>query len=311
MTRAVDDRGRGLTCSVVIPSYQRPDRLAGCLRALRDQVEAADEVIVVCKAWDRETIGASARSGDAQVVTTSAIDIASAITCGIEAATSSIVAFIDDDAEAGPTWIRSLKRHFADGTVGAVGGRDHLYIDGVPIDAASPPSVGRITWYGAVIGNHHAGRGGARAVEVLKGCNMSVRRDLVSGVSPALLGPYSYRWEDDLCGQVRRSGARVIYDPAIAVTHLSSRGSADRAGPGVLFASAHNLACVQFRYLPPTRRLLWLCFSLLVGQPDDPGILRIPQLRGQWWSGFRGKLSGVRAASRSGSGVEGHPERSR
>lgn len=310
MQRTADDLVPRLTCSVVIPSYQRSHRLGGCLRALQGQTEAPDQIIVVGKTWDEDTIRVSAQSSNTKVVTTSALDIGSAITCGIQAASTAIVAFIDDDAEADPGWIQGLKRHFTDRTVGAVGGRDHLYVDGVLIEATSQPSVGRITWYGAVIGNHHGGGGVARSVEVVKGCNMAVRRALVSGVSPVLLGPYTYRWEDDLCGQVRSAGAKVIYDPAITVTHFSSRSGADRGGPGLLFTSAHNLACVQFRYLPPVKRIVWLCFSLLVGQPDDPGILRIPQLKRLWWSGFRGKLTGLRAASRPASRSEGRPERS-
>ena len=135
---------------------------------------------------------------------------------------------------------------------------------------------------------------------------MGVRRSLVDGVSTALMGPYTYRWEDDLCAQVRRSHARVVYDPQLTVVHGAARPAAGRVDEtaGGRFVSAHNLAFVQFRHLPGWRRLAWLAFSLLVGQPDDPGVIRVAGNRNGWSSAFRGKLAGIRSAIQAGRAIQ-------
>jgi cellulose synthase/poly-beta-1,6-N-acetylglucosamine synthase-like glycosyltransferase len=229
------------------------------------------------------------------------LDIGSAVNAGLTASRSDVVAFIDDDAEARPDWVELLETTFADPKVGAVGGRDELHLDGVLIPSRPKAHVGRISWYGRVIGNHHLGDGPRREVDVLKGCNMAVRRRLVNGVSPALLGPYTYRWEDDLCAQVRRQRATVIYDPKIRVVHMAARPLNARVevSSAGAFISAHNLAFVQFRYLSGWRRVAWLVFSLLAGQPDDPGIIRVVPMRARWLTAFKGKLAGIRSATRA------------
>jgi GT2 family glycosyltransferase len=268
------------------------------LESIRGQTDRPDEILVVCKQWDEASIRSAKNYDRVQVLTVDTEDIGAAVNRGITGAASDIVAMLDDDAAAPSDWISRIRARFQDQNLGALGGRDELVIDGMQIPPDPKASVGTISWYGRVSGNHHLGVGDPRSVEVLKGCNMAVRRSLISGVSSHLRGTYSYRWEDDLCGQVRRSGAGVIYDPRLVVRHTSVRLTADRAlGEAHLrFESAHNLAYVQMRHLSTPRKLMWLAFSFLVGQPDDPGIVRIPILRKTWWPAFKGKLSGVRAA---------------
>lgn len=294
-----------VSVGVVVYSYERPALLAKCLRSLTTQTHPPAEVIVVAKAWDSPTVEVARSWPAARVVTTGEIDIGSAVNAGLASSRSDVVAFIDDDAEARPDWVESLEKTFADPKIGAAGGRDELHLDGVLVPARPEARVGRITWYGRVFGNHHLGEGPRRDVDVLKGCNMAVRRRMVNGVSPALLGPYTYRWEDDLCAQVRRQRARIVYDPEIRVVHFAARPSAGRVDETSAgrFVWAHNLAFVQFRYLSGWRRVAWLAFSLLVGQPDDPGIIRIVRMRVRWLPAFKGKLAGIRSAARARRGA--------
>src|SRR5690606_38317061 len=66
--------------------------------------------------------------------------------------TGELIALTDDDAEAPPDWLEKLAKPFADPSVGGVGGRDWQEIN--PGEAVE---VGRLRWYGKVVGNHHLG----------------------------------------------------------------------------------------------------------------------------------------------------------
>ena len=77
------------------------------------------------------------------------------------------------------------------------------------------------------------------------------------------------------CG-VRRSGWRLVYDPAVAVDHypgelmagVDHRGLADRPS---LADAAHNETVAMLDYLPPLRRAVFLVWATLVGTRLLPG----------------------------------------
>ena len=140
--------------------------------------------------------------------------------------------------------------------------------------------VGKIRWYGRVLGNHHLGAGESRGVDLLKGANMAFRRDALRDVrlDPALRGSGAQvHWEVDLCLAVRNAGWRLVYDPAVAVDHYpAERFDEDQrnARPDVALQNeVFNLTYVLLRRLSGWRRLLVLGYGVVVGTREAPGLV--------------------------------------
>jgi hypothetical protein len=127
--------------------------------------------------------------------------------------------------------------------------------------------------------NHHLGVGGPRDVDVLKGVNMSFRRDaiLLHGFDPRLRGQGAQvHSELSVCLPLRQRGLRVIYDPEVAVLHYPApryhgpvRGDLSAEA---ISASAHNEALAIIEYLPRGRRLIFALYGVIVGNTEAPGL---------------------------------------
>lgn len=95
--------------AVVIPTRDRPDHLARCLRALRRELRDDDELVVVDSA-SRQPV-----TVDCQVVRLARPGASRARNAGAAATTAPVIAFVDDDVEVAPGWRQAL----ADAIVGA------------------------------------------------------------------------------------------------------------------------------------------------------------------------------------------------
>jgi hypothetical protein len=140
--------------------------------------------------------------------------------------------------------------------------------------------VGRLTYYGRILGNHHLGVGGLREVDILKGVNLSVRGDLARaiGIDPRLRGTTTeHHWEIDLCLQMKKRGQAVFYDPGIVVDHRPTArvGETRTFGERQVRDAAHNETLALLRYLSTGRALLHLGFASLAGNRPAPGIVRL------------------------------------
>ena len=117
---------RGVTVSVVVVSRHRPGPLALCLSALTLQDHPAFEIVLVA---DPGSVGLRP---DLPIrrVPFDLPNISAARNAGIAAAAGDVVAFIDDDAVAEPTWLSRLAAPFANPAVlaatGFTRGRDGL-----------------------------------------------------------------------------------------------------------------------------------------------------------------------------------------
>ncbi|MEH3090203.1 MAG: glycosyltransferase family 2 protein [Microbacterium arborescens] len=100
------------TVSVVIPVKDDAVLLRRCLRALAEQTEPADEIVVVDNASidDSATI---ARAAGAHVVVCTAAGIPAAAATGYDNATGDLVLRLDADSLPSATWIADLRRTFA------------------------------------------------------------------------------------------------------------------------------------------------------------------------------------------------------
>lgn len=298
------------TLSVIVPTLARPDSLARCLRALAAQERPPEEVLVVTRA-DDEPSRAAARAVPLPATTrlvlpeVSAPGVIVAMQAGLDAATGSIIALTDDDAEPAPEWARRLLAHFAadaaaDARVGGVGGLDRQ-----PHERGSAAIVGRVQWFGRVIGRHHLGAGEARPVDLLKGVNCAFRASLLRaiGFDARLRGQGAQQhWELGVCLPMRRAGWTLIYDPLVHVLHhVEPRQGADQFHRGRFDADSlthavHNETLLILEHLPPLRRAAFRLWAMLAGTVDAPGLLNAVRLRAQghpWaWDAWRAARRG-------------------
>jgi hypothetical protein len=299
--------------TVLIPTYRRPRDLERCLRAIADQTRPPDEVVVVMRRTDIETRAAWNHLQHlelplrcVEVVTPGVI---SALNAGLAEATGTVISITDDDAAPASRWLELIEEHFrADACLGGLGGRDR--IEGEPAPAAErAPTVGRVQWCGRVVGNHHLGSGRPREVDVLKGVNMSYRRQAIAGrgFDTRLRGTGAQpHYEIAIGTQVKRSGWRLLYDPAVMVDHYPGVRTAgdhrtDRSLEAMSEAS-HNETLALLDLLPPLRRPVFLLWAVLVGTRVTPGMVQWvrcwPSERG--WAkerlraSLRGRLGGWR-----------------
>lgn len=103
--------------------------------------------------------------------------VVAALNAGLAAVEGDIVSITDDDAAPHPDWLERIAAYFtSDSRLGGLGGRDWVY-HGSKLEDESRPVVGQLQWFGRVIGNHHLGVGEPREVDILKGVNMSFRKE--------------------------------------------------------------------------------------------------------------------------------------
>jgi GT2 family glycosyltransferase len=304
--------------SVVVPTWKRPHDLARCLAALATQRRPADEVLVVIRSSDNATRAALADLFESMpgisIVAIEEAGVVAALNAGLSAATGDIIAFTDDDAAPRPDWVERISAHFrGDPKLGAVGGRD--CIRGLRAQPVSMPVVvGKLQWFGRVIGNHHLGTGEPRPVDVLKGVNMAFRREVLlpEGSDRRLRGQGAQvHWELALSLRARRAGYALLYDPAVLVDHYPAerfdRDQRNQLIPAAITDQVHNETLAILEHLPTARRLAFLTWATLSGTRDSPGLLLglvgaadrrriLPTLRGRL-AGLRTFRAGNTASS--------------
>ena len=268
--------------TVVIPSYKRPQELANCLAGIDAQERRPDEVIVVCREEDAGTLEfveqweAAPAGYIKRHVQVTKPGVIHAMQTGVEHASGDIVAFIDDDAVPWKDWAGRLLDYYRDPEVGGVGGRDVIAGRDHTI---KKPVVGRVTWYGKLIGNHDQGYGGAREVDVLKGVNMSFRTPLVKFPEFMKGKGAQVHFEVFLCLRIRRLGYKLIYDPELRVDHYpATRHDIDQRNAIVRDAVANasfNLSVALLHGLPAYRRPARIAYGVLVGDRRMPGVARV------------------------------------
>jgi cellulose synthase/poly-beta-1,6-N-acetylglucosamine synthase-like glycosyltransferase len=289
---------------VMIASYRRSASLVTCLNSLTQQIQTAHEVIVVLRKDDLETQQALSNLTTTlplRVVFTTAPGLVAARNAGLEACTSDVLAILDDDTKPHPEWLKRVLARFAeDPALGGLGGRDRCF-DGKAFDDREASVVGRIQWYGRMIGNHHLGFGDIREVDFLKGANMSFRSEAFANVrfDPRLKGKGQQAREDSAFSiAVKAVGWKLAYDPAAVVDHYPAFRDEARHHVHVqaltdesLFREfAYNDTLSLWLALKGVRRLAFVTWTVLVGTCVCPGFVQAlrftPRLRGASWRRF-------------------------
>jgi GT2 family glycosyltransferase len=309
-----------MDAAVVIASYRRTEFLERCLAALAAQ-RVAVEAVVVGRRGDDETKHVAESHPIARYVEVAATGHLPPLKAGVAAARTGIVCFVDDDAEPWPQWTSTLLRHYHDPTVGGVGG---LVVQPGPDERAVSSRIGLVSSTGRFDATHLERiptDWTVREVDVLRGTNMSFRRELLTAY------PWDGRlnvgaatdYELDLCAWVRRQGFRIVYDPdAIVTHHLAPRPDIGRAqSRATVAAYSHNLVYVAGKALPPVRGAAAIGQALLIGNRAsyapatfvaDLALGHRPSVRNQLVPALVGKLRGLRSLAaywrRGGAEIE-------
>jgi glycosyltransferase involved in cell wall biosynthesis len=270
--------------SVVVPTYRRCDALQRALAALAGQLRQADEILVVARPDDDEAgaaIEAASYGLPIERVDVLQPGLVAALNAGLDAARGDVVAFTDDDAEPHPDWLQRIEQTFeSDSRIAGAGGRDWVFY-GAKLVPGAERVVGRVSWYGRVTGNHHAGIGGLRDVYVLKGVNMAFRRSVIASIrfDERLRGVGTeHHSELGACLRIRAAGWRVVYDPGTAVDHRPApriEGKRELGDEVVTRSAAHNETLAVLEYLPRWRHPVYLAWALLVGTVVMPGPVQL------------------------------------
>lgn len=272
--------------AIIIPTYRRTQELANCLKSINKQIRLPDRVILVVRDTDRETISFldtfNSSLFSLNIVKVTVPGVVAAMNLGLELATEDIVCFTDDDATPHPNWLMLIEQHFAsDSCLGGLGGKDSIYINN-QLQQGKYKSIGKLSWFGRVTGNHHLGIGQPIEVDVLKGVNMSFRKIAIKNLrfDENMKGTGAQvHFELAFCLALKQAGWKLIYDPEVKVNHYPARRFDEdirRSFNKVAWSNAvHNETFALLKYLSPNRRLIFLFWSILVGTRRAFGIIQL------------------------------------
>ena len=211
--------------SVVIPTYDRPPRLAACLRSLTllDYPRDRFEVIVVDDGGAEpldDVVRPVGHEIDVTLLRQAHGGPAVARNTGSAKAKGELLAYTGDDCTPAEDWLRALARRFAATPQGAaVGGRTLNGLEHNPYSTASHMLIEYLYGY------YNFAPDRAR---FLTPNNLSVPRDLFGDVGGFDASFVEGTGEDrDFCDRWLRRGHRMIYDPQVLVSHahaLTFRG---------------------------------------------------------------------------------------
>src|SRR5579875_2089502 len=213
--------------SIIIITCNRPFLLDHCLQHVFAQSYQRREIIVVDSSTNNESELVVAQYSEIKLIRLRGQhnNMPHARNSGVATSCGEIIAFIDDDAMVQPGWLEALVAAYCDETVGGVGGRvismPEPYCDQF---TGSPHLVVNVG--GRIIGRD-IGCMSTETIEVdhLIGCNMSFRRMALeqAGRFDTNYTLTNLREETDMCIRVKQVGWRLLFVPAVAVLHFSSR----------------------------------------------------------------------------------------
>jgi GT2 family glycosyltransferase len=216
--------------SLVIPTYNRPDMLRLCLDHLTrldyplDQIE----VLVIDNGGLEHNSTDVGRDFQDRLPLRYLINevnrgMGLSLNRGMRESRGERIVLLNDDALVPPSFLADLDATFAsDSAIGCVGCRadEKGYV-------RHGTGIGRIDPGGEVVGNFDSDCGKTIEVEHVYGFCYAITRTALERAGAydeiLLARPYSSanRTETDHCLSIRAAGLKVVYNPAIVVTHLA------------------------------------------------------------------------------------------
>jgi glycosyltransferase involved in cell wall biosynthesis len=205
--------------SVVVPTRDRPDRLAVCLAALDRQTVADLEIVVVDDASrDAAAVAAAvAAAPRARLVRGAGRGPAAARNAGVAAARGAVVCFTDDDCEPVPGWASALAARLADGADAAAG----------PTRNARPHDPFAAAAQAVATHLAEATVDGDGRMRFAPTSNLACRADVCAAVPFDESYPLAAGEDRDWCARLTASGRALVFAPEALVRHhqeLSAAG---------------------------------------------------------------------------------------
>jgi len=296
--------------SVIVPAYKRPKLLINCLNSLKKQTRKADKIYITARESDTGVINAVAKwkKNAGADITSESIIVSKpgqsyAMNHAIRRIEKGIVCFVDDDAEAMEDWIEKIEKWYEDPSIGGVGGFV-LQHSGGSIDTGKTEIVGKVTWFGKIIGLHHYEVPGVKEVTFLKGCNMSYRRECLP-LSDENLTYEQFYDEVDVGLTVKEKGYRVVFDPDIKVTHYDSRqfyiAKRRQLKARRIWSNNFNYIYVMLKHFKFPQILAIFFYSFFFMRSSFSGFIpfferKVKSGKPDWsilWASLQGKFSGI------------------
>ena len=194
--------------SAYIPAYNAAEYLARTIEGLLAQTHHFDEVLVIDDGSKDDSAAIAARYPQVRIVKHDKNrGLAAARNTAFEAARNELVASVDADVVAEPTWIATLLPHLNDPKVAGAGG---ILIEGVQKTLAD-------RWRNARMAQQW---GPARcSPKFLYGCNNLFRKSAVLEAGGYNEFLRSCGEDPDLAARLRKRGWQLVYDPAARSVH--------------------------------------------------------------------------------------------
>jgi glycosyltransferase involved in cell wall biosynthesis len=305
-----------LRFTVAIPTFERPAFLERAVRSVLMQTRVPDEVLVVHRRDDSETVVIFdglrnlPRGNLLRFVAVDEPGFLPPIWQAVLNCSSDVIVFMDDDAEAHGDWLERLSAFYANPSIGGVGGRYINYSNGVRQYLPAADVAGKLYWYGRFVGNMYKDFRPGRPifVDCLIGGNMSYRVFLAKECLPAreLNRGVAFNWELDMGLKIKKRGYRIVYEPSAVVDHHSApRRISGMRTPNYegIYDANYNFSYIIMRHFNIFRRLGYIGYTAIVGEEASPGVATLALLllarRDLKWqlitASIRGRLDGARA----------------
>jgi glycosyltransferase involved in cell wall biosynthesis len=202
--------------SLIIPTRNSGKTIAPTLEAVRLGHRQPDELIVVDGCSDDATPSIAAELG-ARVVVNAKRHVAGARQLGLEEARYPVVAYTDSDCLPARDWLARIASRFeADPELAGVGGKVILAEPTTPVQAYSATVFESIMRFpDQPLYLHSRGMHGS-----FPGANCAFRKDAALRVGGFRDFFSNHAEEIDLLWRLIAVRARLLFDPAIVVTHL-------------------------------------------------------------------------------------------
>jgi len=296
------------TMAVLIPTWKRAEKLKRCLTHLTKQQRPPNKVVVVHRPDDSETIDVLKEFESRlplQKVRVTKPGVIHAENSGLKSIDQDIICFLDDDAYCPPHWLKIIEQKLADKTIIGVGGPDIIIQDLENNYRKKVQKVGQISWFGKLIGNHHHEVDQDHIVDILKGVNMSFKREYVPMLDQELQSDIregnGSHWELDICLQMSKHGS-FLFTPELELEHDSNHSHfiADK----VAINNARNYTYVILKNFNFFKKLAFFSYIVLVGNSNAFGIgkflkellrVRRPRIIKLYFLNLLGIFKGIKA----------------
>jgi glycosyltransferase involved in cell wall biosynthesis len=204
-----------LAASVVVPTRDRPDRLATCLAALERQTVELEIVVVDDASRDGATVAAVVSGAPrARLVRGAGRGPAAARNAGVAAARAPVVCFTDDDCEPVPGWAAALAARIT-------GGADTPGSDAAagPTRNGRPHSVAAAAAQAVATHLAEATIDDAGRMRFAPTSNLACRAEVCAAVPFDESYPLAAGEDRDWCSRLVGSGRTLAFVPEALVRH--------------------------------------------------------------------------------------------